>query len=287
MGGRVIALAAVGIGLIAAAAWAQAGQVVSGPTVYVAHNLRPDAITGFTATCPPGYLALNGGVSKPGTGSTLLSVRPSGARAFIFRFGNPATNDATRVTVAVACRKAQGRPVLKLTPVKTKVVVKPGKSVAGMLACPAQTTPAGAAVDLEPGRARSVGSFAGDALRTRASTASLHGFAFRIASTGGRRARDVVVQGGCVTVLLAHGAPRARLNTTISTFTTAIAPGRQHIVHACPTGWTALGAGYALTSGSARLDGAATLGASGSWWVRNTLGSALKAQLQLICARLS
>jgi len=286
MGRRVIGLVAVGMGLVAAAAWAQTSQVVSGPTVFASHNLPADAITGFAATCPPGYLAVSGGVSKPGEGVTLLSVRPFGPRAFVFRFGNPAMNDATRVTVAVACRRAQGGPVLKLTPVRTKVVVKPGRSVSGTLACPAQTTPAGAAVDLEPGRARSVGSFAGAALSARATTATLHAFAFRIASAG-IRTRDVVVQGSCVTVLLAPGVPRARLSTEISTSTVAVAPGRQHVVRACRAGWTALGAGYALTTGSVRIDGAATIGARGSWWVRNTLDTPLKAQLQLVCARLS
>src|SRR6186997_213123 len=96
---RVIALVAVGIGLIAAAAWAKTGRVIAGPTVYASHELPSDAITGFTVTCPPGYFAVSGGVSRPGPGSTLLSVRPSSPRAFVFRFGNPATNDGTRVTV--------------------------------------------------------------------------------------------------------------------------------------------------------------------------------------------
>jgi hypothetical protein len=155
-----------------------------------------------------------------------------------------------------------------------------------LLRCPARTTPAGAAVDLEPGRARSVGSFEGAALSPRASTASLHDFAFRIANSGSR-ARDVVVQGNCVTVLLAPGATRPRLSTEITTSTVAVATGRQHVVRACRSGWTALGAGYAVTSGSVRIDGAATLGARGSWWLRNTAASTLKAQLQLICARLT
>ena len=286
MGGRVMALVAVGSGLVAAAAWAQTGQVVSGPTVFASHNLPADAVTGFTATCPRGYLALSGGVTRPGAGSTLLSVRPAGARAFTFRFGNPAGNDPTRVRVAVACRTARGGPVLKLTPVKTKVVVRAGASVAGLLRCPARTTPAGSAVDLDPGRARSVGSFEGATLSARASTASLHAFAFRVANAGGR-ARDVVVQGSCVTVLLAPDVASARLSTEITTSTVAVAPGSQHFVRACRSGWTALGAGYALSTGSVRVDGAATLGASGSWWVRNTLDAPQKAQLQLICARLT
>lgn len=285
MGGRVMALVAVGSGLVAAAAWAQTGQVVSGPTVFVSHRLPADAITGFTVACPRGYLALGGGVTKPGPGTTLLSVRPAGVRALTFRFGNPAGNDAARVTVAVGCRKARGGPVLKVAAVKTKVVVRPGGSVSGTLRCPAQTTSAAAAVDLEPGRARSIGSFEGASLSARASTASPHAFAFRVAS-GDTRPRDVVVQGSCVTVLLAPNVAQARLRTEISTSTVAVAPGRQHVVRACRSGWTALGAGYALTSGSVRIDGAATLGTRGSWWLRNTLNSPLRAQLQLVCARL-
>ena len=285
MGGRVIGLVAVGTVLIAAGAWAQTGQVVSGPTVLASHRLPADAITGFTATCPRGYLALSGGVSKPGDGATLLSVRPFGPRALIFRFGNPAKNHATRVTVAVGCRKARGGPVLKVALVKTKVVVRPGASVSGTLQCPAQTTPGAAAVDLAPGRARSLGSFEGTSLSARASTASPHAFAFRVASAD-TRPRDVVVQGSCVTVLLGPGVAQTQLRTEISTSNVTVAPGRQHAVRACRSGWTALGAGYALSSGSVRIDGAATLGTRGSWWLRNTLNSPLEAQLQLVCARL-
>ena len=131
MGGRVIALVAVGIGLIAASAWAQSGQVVLGTTVYALHDLPSDAITGFTVPCPFGYFAVSAGVSRPGPGTALLSVRPVGLRAFTFRFGNPATNDATRVAVAVACRKTTGGPVFTMKPVKTRVVVKPGGDQVG------------------------------------------------------------------------------------------------------------------------------------------------------------
>jgi hypothetical protein len=285
MGRRVIALVEIGIGLVAAAAWAQADQAVLGPTVYASHNLPLDAITGFTATCPPGYFALSAGVSSPGSGSALLSVRPLGLRGFTFRFGNPATNDATRVTVAVACRKSNGGPVLRLKPVKARVVVKPGQMKSGTLTCPPQTTPAGAAVDLDPGSAKSVGSFAGAALSLRASTASLRAFQFRIANAGDR-AHDALVQGNCATVLFTPDVGPARLSTKISTYTDAIAAGRHHIVHHCLSGWTAFGAGYALTSGSARIDGAAAIGANGSWWVRNTASSPVTARLQVICARL-
>ena len=287
MGRWVIALVAAGVVLVAAAARAQSGQVVLAPTVYASHNLPSDAITGFTVTCPPGYVAVSAGVSRPGPGSTLLSVRPVGLRAYTFRFGNPATNDPTRVTVALACRRIRPPgPVILLKPVKTRVVVRPGAQKSGTLACPSNTTPAGAAVDLDPGRAKSVGSFAGAPLSVRSTTATLRTIQFRIANAGSR-AHVAVVNGACVTILIATKLERAKLNTTISTYTNVIAPGRQRLHHRCPSGWTSLGAGYTLTSGALRLDGAAALGTNGAWWVRNTAASPLTARLQVICARVA
>src|SRR5438034_11785901 len=100
MGRWAIALVAAGVVLVAAAARAQSDQVVLAPTVFASYSLPSDAVTGFTVSCSSGYLAVSGGVSRPGVGATLLSVRPLGLRGFTFRFGNPATNDATRVTVA-------------------------------------------------------------------------------------------------------------------------------------------------------------------------------------------
>jgi hypothetical protein len=287
MGRWVIALAAAGVVLVAAAARAQTDQVVLAPTVVASHDLPSNAITGFTVTCPPGYVSVSAGVSRPGPGSTLLSVRPVGLRAFTFRFGNPATNDPTRVTVAVACRKIRPPgPVLLLKPVKTHVIVRPRTQKSGTLACPPHTTPAGAAIDLEPRRAKSVGSFAGTALSVRSTTATLRAFQFRIGNAG-TRAHDAVVNGTCVTVLLAPEVERTKLSTTISTYTTVIAPGQHHVRHRCPSGWISLGAGYGLTPGPARVDGAAALATSGAWWVRNTADSPLKARLQVICARVA
>jgi len=287
MGRWVIALVAAGVVLVGAAARAQTAQVVLAPTVFASHNLPSDAITGFTVSCPPGYAAVSGGVSSPGDGATLLSVRPVGTRGFTFRLGNPVTNDATRVTVAVACRKIRPPgPVLLLKPVKTRMVVRPRTQKSGTLACPPHTTPAGAAIDLEPGRAKSVDSFAGTAFSVRSITATLRAFQFRIANAGAR-AHDVVVNGLCVTVLLAPEVEHAKLSTTISTYTNVIAPGRHRVLHRCSSGWISLGAGYGLTPGPARVDGAAALATSGAWWVRNTAASPVTARLQVICARVA
>ena len=139
------------------------------------------------------------------------------------------------MTVAVACRKSNGGPVLRLKPVKTRVVVEPGQMKSGTLTCPPHTTPAGAAVDLDPGRAKSVDSFSGAALSLRASTASLRAFQFRIANAGDR-AHDALVQGNCATVLFTPDVGPAQLSTKISTYTDVIAPGRHHIVRPLPLG---------------------------------------------------
>jgi hypothetical protein len=284
MGRWVIALVAGGVVLVAAAARAQTEQVVLAPTVYASHNLPSDAITGFTVSCPPGYLAASGGVSSPGAGATLLGIRPVGLSGFTFRFGNTVTNAATRATVAVACRKISGGPVLKLKRVRTRVVVKPGTQKSGSLACPPNSIPAGAAVDLDPARAKSVDSFSGGALSLRATTATVQSFRFRITNTG-ERAHNTVVAGNCATVGLAPQMNHARLSTTITTYTDAVTPGRHHFRHRCRRGWVSLGTGYTLTSGSLQLEGTAAIGTGGRAWVENTADTPLAVRLQVVCAR--
>src|SRR3954453_6106576 len=94
----VIVLLAAGIALVAAPARAgTGGQGVLSPPVFPSHNLPSNAITGFTVTCPAGYTAVSAGVTSPGAGATLLSLKPVG-RGFAFRVGNPATHGPTRVT---------------------------------------------------------------------------------------------------------------------------------------------------------------------------------------------
>jgi len=285
MGRWVIALVAGGIVLVAAAAWAQTGQVVLAPTVFASHRLPSDAITGFTVSCRPGYVAVSGGVSSPGAGATLLSIRPVGLSGFTFRFGNPVANDPTRVTVAVACRKITGGPVLKLRRVKTRVVVRPGTQKSGTLACPPNSIPAGAAVDLDPARAKSVDSFSGGDLSLRATTATPRAFQFRIANTG-ERAHNTIVAGDCATVGLVSLVEHARLSTKTTTYTDVVTPGRHHFRHRCRRGWISLGTGYTLTSGSLQLEGTAAIGTAGRAWVRNNAASPLAVQLQVVCARI-
>jgi hypothetical protein len=284
MGRWVIALVAGGVVLVAAAARAQSERVVLAPTVFASHQLPSDAITGFTVSCRPGYVAVSGGVSSPGAGATLLSIRPVGLSAFTFRFGSPVTNDATRATVAVACRKISGGPVLKLKRVKTRVLIKPGMQKSGSLACPPNSTPAGAAVDLDPARAKSVDAFSGGALSLRATTATPRAFQFRIANAG-ERVHGAIVAGNCATVGLAPQVRHARLSTKITTYTDVVTPGRHHFRHRCRRGLVSLGTGFTLTSRSLGLEATAAIGAAGRAWVLNTADSPLTVRLQVVCAR--
>jgi hypothetical protein len=186
--------------------------------------------------------------------------------------------------VAVACRKISGGPVLKLKRVRTRVVVKPGTQKSGSLACPPNSIPAGAAVDLDPARAKSVDSFSGGALSLRATTATVQSFRFRITNTG-ERAHNTVVAGNCATVGLAPQMNQARLSTTITTYTDAVTPGRHHFRHRCRRGSVSLGTGYTLTSGSLQLEGTAAIGTGGRAWVENTADTPLAVRLQVVCAR--
>ena len=231
MGRWVIALLATGVALVAASARAQTGQVLLGPTVYSSRNLPANAITRFTVGCPRGYFAVSGGVSSPYPGSTLLSVRPVGLRAYTFRFGNPVTKDSTRVTVLVACRTIRRGPVL---------IREAGQDPARRQAGTDQIRGARLSREHHPGLLRDrprPGPVQVDRLvrgrraQRADSTATLRAFQFRIANAGAR-AQEVVVQGTCATVLFASAAERASLNTRISTYTDAISPGRHRLRHA-------------------------------------------------------
>ena len=240
----------------------------SAPTVFASHDLPSDAITAFTVTCPPGYARRQRAASRgPGAGTTLLSVAPLG-RARVHRSGSATRSRTTptRVTVAVAAaRCGVAGPVLVLKLVKTAGASSGrGQQKSGTLACPPHTTPAGAAVDLDPGRAKSVGSFAGAALSLRA-----HARRCARSRSGSRtpatRATMSSCNGSCVTVLLAPDVSAAQLSTTISTYANVIAPGppprRAPLPHRAGSR-----SARATRSrlGRRRVDGAAAIGASGS-----------------------
>jgi len=286
MGRWVIALIAVAAFVAVPSA---TPQVVVAQTVFHTAGLPSNAITGFNVTCPPGSVAVSGGVSSVAPGVTTLSIRPFGVRTYAFRFGNPVTNPHQRVTVAVSCRRIRVRvgttPYLKLKSLKLRpFTVKPASQKAASLSCPPGTVPAGTGFELDPTRAKAVGRFSGTTLSVRRQMQTLHSVAF-ILRNRGSRARPVALYVTCLTVVRPRGASSERLIVKIVTDTTPVHPGTQAVKHACPSGWTALATGFAIP-GSIAMDGSAAIGRAGKWSLSNRADSTALADLQLLCGRL-
>ena len=288
MGRWVIGPVAVVAGLAAPSSLA---QVVLAPSLFRSHDLPSNAITTFSATCAPGYVATSAGIADPAPGVTVLSIRPSGIRAYTFRFGNPATNEDQRVTVAVACRKIStpaGKPrlTLKQRPVRFRAKVGPGKTSSIEFVCPSSTAPAGTGFDRAP-PARGQGYRPGAAAGINIRKAAMHlgGFSF-VVSNGGSRAREVILYGNCLTVLRPSDTLPERLAVKITTFRDTAAPGTRRIVHACPKGWISLAAGYAVRSSLHSVVGAAAVASGGRWSVENDGQTPATVDLQLVCGAL-
>jgi hypothetical protein len=286
MGRWAIGLCAAGALVAAAAA---SSQVVLAPTVYHSAALPSDSITTFTVTCPPGHVAVSAGVSTAAPGVTTLSIRPSGTRAFVFRFGNPATNPDRTVTVAVACRKLRAgpaKPYLKLVQVRTKPVVVPiegQKQVA--IPCPKGTAPAGGGVDLAPPSGKDFAGFSGSPLDLRRQTSNLKRLTFAMRNTGSKP-HPAVLYGSCVTIVRPAGAAPGRLQIKVLTRTTPMQPGSHTIKRSCPDGWVSLATGYTLAP-KLTLGASAAIGGGGKWTIANSAGSQVLADLQLTCGRLA
>lgn len=260
----------------ALAAPSSLAQVVLAPPVFRSHDLPAGVVTAFAVTCPSGYVATSAGVSEPAAGVTLLALRPRGLGTYSFRFGNPAGNTTRRVTVALACRKAsatgrRARVALRQRPVRFAATIPAGRVKAVEFVCPAHTVPAGIGYE----RAATV--------EIRRATMHAGGFSF-VVSNGGTRARKVSLYGNCLTVLHAAELQTEELAFKITTYQDLAEPGTRPVTHACPRGWVALGAGFALRSPSHAIQGAAALATGGRWWVENDGQAASVAELQLVCA---
>jgi hypothetical protein len=292
MGRVAIALLAAGIALVAASARAQSEQRVLAPSVFAAHRLPANAITAFGVTCPRGFVATSAGIAKPAVGATLLAITPAGLRAYRFRFGNPATNDHQRVTVAVACRKlaasGQAKYKLKLKALKPATLTAPPGKVAGVsLVCPSGTVPAGAAADLDPNRQKSVKGYRGGLrLSIRHQISTLNRFSLSVQNAGSQP-RTVVAYGGCVTLARAVGAPRERLHVEVTTFRVDVSAGNQSFSRRCRRGWFSLATGFAVRSRSTHVDGAVAVGSGGRWTVSSDADTPTLVELQLSCAHLA
>jgi hypothetical protein len=268
MGKWLIALSAASAGLVAAAASA---HIVVARTAYDAHRLKGHATTGFSVSCPQGFVAVSGGVAGPAGGARLVGVQPRDTQSFGFRFANPGA--AARVKVAVACRRSNG-PELRLARLERRLSVPAAGFASAALRCPRQTTPAGSGVDLR-----------GAGVTLRRATANLGGFSFTVRNAAAKRA-TAEVYGNCLTAVRPAGAAAEPLRVEITSFTDLVSPGTQARRHACRQGWLSLGTGYALRGADVDVRGAAAVGAGGRWRVSNGSSDAATVVLQLVCGRL-
>jgi hypothetical protein len=285
MGKRVIGLCAAGALVAAATA---SSQIVLAPTVYHSAALPSDSITTFTVTCPPGHVALSAGVSTAAPGVTTLSIRPAGARSFVFRFGNPSTNPDRSITVAVACRKLRpgtAKPYLKLVALKKPVIVPIEDQKQVVIQCPKGTAAAGGGVDLVPPKGKDFVGFAGSPLELRQQSSSLKRFTFTVGNADSKP-HPAVLYGNCVTVVRPSGSAPGRLQVRLLTRTTPVQPGSHTIRRSCPAGWVSLATGYTLAP-QLTLGASAAIDGGGKWTIANASGSQVLADLQLACARVA
>jgi hypothetical protein len=291
MGRWPIALLAASIALVAASARAQSDELVLTPTVFATHGLPANAVTVFTASCQTGYIATNAGIAKPASGTTLIGVAPVGRRSYRFRFGNPVTNTARRVTVAVACRRlsAAGKPdyTLELRPLAPKRVLVGAHQTARVpIPCRPGTVPGGSGLDLDAGGSSGQAYRAAPRLAVLRQVSTLTGFFF-IVSNAGSRPRPVAFSGGCVTLARASGAAPERLHLALRTFHVAVFPGKRTFVRRCRAGTFSVAAGFSLHSAAVRADGAAVIGSGARWTLESDATGPTLADLQLTCGSLA
>ena len=251
-------------------------QTVVGRTVLRTIELRPGSTKAFALTCPAAYVAVSGGVYRPAPGVATLSIRSTGPRSFLFRFGNPPSNSVRRPAVAVACQRiAQGSLRLRLRAIKRPVTVRVGASSRRdvRVTCPPGTFAAAAGFDL--GRAV-------NALALERETQTFRAFAFRVVNRASG-ARTASFRASCLTILKPSGSS-AQLRVSLTSETVAVDSGAQFVRRRCPAGWLALTAGYSLRAGL-ELEGAAVALREARWSVTSDAAGELPATFELACSR--
>jgi hypothetical protein len=256
---------------------AGAAPIVIGSTVLKLFAVPSGRTAALRIACPPGDLAVSGGVHAA-AGVATLRIRPLGLRTYSFRFGNT-TSAAAQVTAAVACRRIPDAtataPFLRLTLVRSKpVTVAPGARKGVSLRCPNGTLTGGAGFELDSGR-----------LSVRRRTQTLKAFTLSVRNLGATRG-SIDLYGGCLTLIRPPGAPKQRLQVTVQTWTTPIRSGSHMVTHRCPKGWFSLSTGYDLPAGLRVADSSAT-SSGGRWTLTSAASAQVLAHVQLVCGRIA
>jgi hypothetical protein len=161
MARKAVIVVVLGLALALASAGA-AGAVTNTGTVYHSVTVQPDSIQTITVSCPPGFIAVSGGmvVGKllftGGAGPLLSVTRSAAGNGFTFRVGVPVTQSAQTIKLSVRCIRKGFKIPLKALNLKIgkttsgALVVTPGATTNKKLQCPTGQAPTGAGFDAQP-----------------------------------------------------------------------------------------------------------------------------------------
>jgi hypothetical protein len=135
-------------------------------TVFHQVDLKSNSIVTVTVTCPPGYVAVSGGLSVgnlmvTGPSGPVLSSLRSGPGAWTLRLGNPVTSPDQLVVLAVRCTRIRlklvvvpsggvRKIVLKQVGMTKSTTVAPGQGGSVKASCPSGSDLTGLGYDEQP-----------------------------------------------------------------------------------------------------------------------------------------
>jgi hypothetical protein len=284
------------VAALVAPAPAGAQKIVVSPPVLHTADIPSNSIVTFTVTCPPGYFAMGGGVVSPAPGVTTLSITPVGARAFRFRFGNPVTNPAGRVTVSVTCRKIGFVPGLKIKPawltgtVKSKpVIVPPGQTKKLNLKCPPGEAPSGYGYDESSSAPKYAGAKVPSPIETLDIVRAMPvpgAWSFSLENTWRDSPKSAVLYARCVSRTVQLGGRKEHVQVARMTFHERAKSGENRYSARCQKTFTPLGTGFSLPGKhAAEVVGTGILKTVALWFVDGFKEPFPKLDVYLLCGR--
>jgi hypothetical protein len=226
----------------------------------------------FSVSCPSGYAAVSGGLSKPALGAYEPMVKPSGPKAYDFRITLSLLNPLRKPAGTVACARGSAGTRVIVRIVRATATVDTAFDTAKRLSCPSGTAPVGAGMDPR-----------GQSLDVLQATATHSGLSYvvRNLDTGGEEAPSIVFHGSCVAAQPGSGQ---RLEVTRKTIHRLVRSGLHSFSTRCPAGFVGLGTGYLKSRASVLANAASASGGSWSAWIGQ--GESARVALTLVCGRL-
>ena len=288
---------AAAVALVAPAPAGAQKIVVTPPVLYTA-NIPSDSIVTFTVTCPRGYFAMSAGVVSPAPGVTTLKIAPVGASGFSFRFGNPVTNPAGRVTVSVTCRKIGLIPGLKIKPawltgtVKSKpILVPPGQTKKLNLKCPPGEAPTGYGYDEPSSAPKYVSAKVPNPIETLDILRAMPvpgAWSFTLENTWKDSPKSAVLYARCASRTVQFpNHPQEHVQVARMTFHERAKSGKNRYSAGCSKAFVPLGTGFSLPGKhAAEVVATGILKTVALWFVDGFKEPFPKLDVYLLCARI-